>query len=264
MISNKRTHYITGDMETCIDAKVHETVLKTHAKESIALMDYGHFSVTNAEFDLIERMQFTECDILPFHDQDINCTNKLPNPFAREASVFTFSDKKIDFECLANVLNHAYGVDEQGRKAYPSAGGLYPIEPLVFVFQERTNDQIQSGCYHFRARLKKLQPIKKLSFERFFNKLLHGMVPIDEAPCFCVLYVAHLGKTIFKYRYRGYRHAVMECGAMYQQATIAAQNLGLRSTAWSSFSDYEMAYALDLDPATFLPITMQLFGYREQ
>jgi hypothetical protein len=75
--------------------------------------------------------------------------------------------------------------------------------------------------------------------------------------------MAHLGKAIFKYRYRGYRHALMEAGSMYQQATTISQQKDLRTTVWSTFSEQQMLYELSLDHGTYLPLTMQLFGYGE-
>jgi SagB-type dehydrogenase family enzyme len=263
MNQHSRTHFITGDVESGVDSKVYESILKTHAKEAITLLDVGLFSVTNAENEMIERVQFTECDILPFHSQDITCVSDEAAEYQRHPSINAFDSKNITFNNLSKFLVHAFSPDEKGRRPYPSAGGLYPVEPLVFMFNERVDNEIQSGCYHFRPISKKLQLIKNVTYERFFNKILHGMIPLDKAPCFCILYIAHLSKSIFKYRYRGYRHAVMECGAMYQQATIVSQQQGLKTTAWSSFGDHEVLHEINLDYGVFLPITMQLFGYRD-
>ncbi|MFO1257569.1 MAG: SagB/ThcOx family dehydrogenase [Gammaproteobacteria bacterium] len=259
----QRTHFITGDVESGIDSKVYESILKTHAKEAITLLDIGLVSVTNTENEMIERVQFTECDILPFHQGDLECTAEGAADFERLASVNAFEPRSISFSDVSKFLIHAFSPDKTGRRPYPSAGGLYPVEPLVFLFNERLEEDVESGCYHFRPIKQKLQIIQSITYEHFFNKLLHGMIKIENAPCFCILYVAHLGKSIFKYRYRGYRHAVMECGAMYQQATLVSQRQGLRTTAWSSFGDHEMLQALNLDPGVFLPITMQLFGYKD-
>lgn len=259
----QRSHFITGDVESGIDSKVYESILKTHAKEAITLLDIGLVSVTNTENEMIERVQFTECDILPFHNDDIECVTQEPSKFERLASVNAFASRSISFSEVSKFLIHAFSPDTAGRRPYPSAGGLYPVEPLIFLFKERLEEDIESGCYHFRPIKQKLQLLQSISYEHFFNKLLHGMIQLENAPCFCILYVAHLGKSIFKYRYRGYRHAVMECGAMYQQATAVSQNQGLRTTAWSSFGDHEILHALNLDQGVFLPITMQLFGYKD-
>ena len=259
-----RSHFLTGDIESHVDSKVYDAILKTHAKEAIALIDFGLASVTTAENEVIERVQFTECDISPFHKNDISCEASESVPFTRHSSINAFDPEPLAFEKLSTFLIHAFSPDTTGRRPYPSAGGLYPIEPLIFIFNERVKSEnpITPGCYHFRPISKKLQLIKKLSFDTFYSKMMHGLIKPENTPCFTILYVAHVGKAIFKYRYRGYRHAVMEAGAMYQQATIASQSLGLRTTAWSSFGDHEILNAINLDPGVFLPVTMQLFGYR--
>lgn len=267
MLNQKnRTHFLTGDVESHVDSKVYEGILKTHAKEAIALIDFGLASVTTTENEAIERVQFTECDISPFHKNDITCETSKPFPFKRKESTNRFANQSLAFKELSTLLIHTFSPDETGRRSYPSAGGLYPIEPLVFIFNERIHSDTAfvPGCYHFRPISKKLQLIRKLSFDGFYSDIMHNLIKKENAPSFAILYVAHLGKSIFKYRYRGYRHAVMECGALYQQATMVAQTLGLGTTAWSSFGDYEILQSINLDPGVFLPITMQLFGYRAE
>ena len=93
------------------------------------------------------------------------------------------------------------------------------------------------------------------------NRLFHGLVEEDAPPNLCILYLVHIKKSIFKYRYRGYRHALMEVGSMYQQVAMVSQSLGLGSTVWSGFNDYQVMDELGLDRRMFLPLTMQFLGY---
>ena len=82
--------------------------------------------------------------------------------------------KKINFAVLQSWLINTFSPDEAGRRPYPSAGGLYPVEPLIFLFEECV-DSAQpfiSGCYHFRPMSQTLQLIKPLSKEFFYNQLL--------------------------------------------------------------------------------------------
>lgn len=257
--------FISGLVEGHVDVKVYQDIIKTHAKESISFLDYGNLSITNIDQRVISRVQFTECEISPFHHHDIECKEHQTSFFSRMASTPQFAAKRIAFSDIENLLINAFSPHEDNRRPYPSAGGLYPVEPLVFLFADRiTHEQeITSGAYHFRPLSKCLQLLKRMESEHFFNKLLHGLLKPSSFPCLAILYIAHIGKAIFKYRYRGYRHAAMEAGSMYQHAQFVAQHLGLRNTIWSSFSEHEMLYALDLDYGSFLPLTMQLFGYEE-
>lgn len=267
MTTEAKAPFINGLVEGSIDAQVYQDVRKTFARETISFLKHGNLSITNTNPKLISRVQFTECEISPFHKHDIDCSNVSVSGFDRKASNTRFADKKIDFSQIQSLLVNSFSPNESGSRPYPSAGGLYPVEPLVFLFNDRINhfeDKV-SGCYHFRTISKKLQLIKKTEFNHFYQQLLHGFVGDNPAhwPNFCILYLAHIGKAIFKYRYRGYRHALMEAGSMYQHATVTSQQMDLRTTVWSTFSEPEMLYELGLDHGTYLPLTMQLFGYGE-
>lgn len=257
--------FIGGLIEGNIDSAVYHDVLKTYTKECISFLDYGNMSITQAPPSLLSRVEFTECEISPFHKHNIPCVDDKPQEETRKASLARFSQQKIDFSRIQRLLINAYSPDDEGHRPYPSAGGLYPVEPLVFLFEERINDfgKHASGCYHFRPVSKTLQLIKPLSFSYFFDHLLHGYMDVKALPNIGILYLAHIGKAIFKYRYRGYRHALMEAGAMYQQAMHCSQQMGLRNTVWSTFSEQEILFALELDWGSYMPLTMQFFGLEE-
>ncbi len=266
MTTGTKTTFINGLVEGSIDPQVYQDIRKTFARETISFIKHGNLSITNNNPKLISRVQFTECEISPFHKNDIDCSHIDGPELIRKASTPKFSNKSLEFSAIQELLVHSFS-PESGKRPYPSAGGLYPIEPLVFLFDNKIKNFNDSpaGCYHFRPVSKKLQLIKKLENKHFYEKMLHGFVGNDPEhwPNFCVLYIAHLGKAIFKYRYRGYRHALMEAGSMYQHATLVSQQKDLRTTVWSTFSEQQMLYELGLDHATYLPLTMQLFGYGE-
>lgn len=259
--------FTNGLIEGSMDAQVYQDIRKTYARETISFIKHGNLSITNVSPKLISRVQFTEAEISPFHKHDIDCSHLQPNEFIRKTSTPKFSNKNIELSTIQQVLVNSFSPGDSGSRPYPSAGGLYPVEPLVFIFKDKVNqfEDAISGCYHFRAISKKLQLIKTLDMNHFYKKMLHGFVGNNPEhwPNFCILYTAHLGKAIFKYRYRGYRHALMEAGSMYQQATLMSQQSGLRTTVWSTFSEQQMLYELSLDHGTYLPLTMQLFGYGE-
>jgi len=268
MTTKINTTFINSLVEGSIDAQVYQDIRRTFARETISFIKHGNLSITNTNPKLISRVQFTECEISPFHKHDIDCNHIQNEDIERQASTFKFIDKKMDLTTIQNLLVSSFSPKSaDAKRPYPSAGGLYPIEPLVFLFDEKINhfNNAASGCYHFRPISKKLQLIKKLENQHFYEKMLHGFVGNDAKswPNFCILYVAHINKAIFKYRYRGYRHALMEAGSMYQHATEISQKMGLRTTVWSTFSEQQMLYELSLDHGTFLPLTMQLFGYGE-
>lgn len=257
--------FTSGLVEGVIDPQVYHDVLKTHAKEAITFLDYGNTSITRASQNLIAQAEFTECEISPFHKNDVDCTATSEPIFSRQSSLNKFAQRKIAFTEVQKLLIDSFSPAANGSRPYPSAGGLYPVEPLVFLFEEGISDgSFPSGCYHFRPVSKQLQLLKRMSRQQFIAALMHGFVQSDSAPSLIILYLAHVGKSIFKYRYRGYRHAMMEAGSMYQQATFISQQMSLRTTLWSTFSEHQMLYEIGLDYGTYLPITMQFFGYGEE
>lgn len=267
MAVEKKSVFTSGLVESSLDAQVYQDVRKTYARETISFIKHGNISITDVNPKLIARVQFTECEISPFHKHDIDCNTSTRPAFVRKASSFSFVDKKIAFADIQRFLVDSFAIQATGSRPYPSAGGLYPVEPLVFLFNDKIDgmQDAPAGCYHFRSVSKKLQFIKAMDMHHFYANVLHGFVGENPEswPNFCVLYVAHIGKAIFKYRYRGYRHALMEAGSMYQHATLVSQQNGLRTTVWSTFSEPQMLYELGLDHGTYQPLTMQLFGYGE-
>jgi SagB-type dehydrogenase family enzyme len=264
MDATEKKPFINALLDNYLDSRVYHDVLKTYSKETITFIDYGNLSITNMSSDLINQVQFTETEISPFHKHDIDCEDHIPTETMRMPSLAVFDDKKIDFADLRRLLIRSFSPN-QGTRPYPSAGGLYCVEPLVFLFQERIShfDNHVAGCYHFRPVSKKLQLIKPMSISFFYDKLIHGYMKNNHLPCLGILYLVNISKALFKYRYRGYRHSLMEIGSMYQQATLCSEDMGLRNTVWSTFSDQEMLYALELDHGAYMPMTMQFFGYSE-
>jgi SagB-type dehydrogenase family enzyme len=84
---------------------------------------------------------------------------------------------------------------------------------------------------------------------------------IVENPAFFILYLVHLDKAVARYRYRGYRFALVEAGAMCQQCDLVAQSLDLGSCLYGGFGDNELAVAVGVNPAILLPVVVQFFGY---
>lgn len=263
---NKDKWINNGTLNSHIDNEVYQDILKTYAKETICLLPLGNLAKANVPPALIKRVENTEYEISPFHKYDIDCNDEKNTAFYRAPSASKFSNRQLDFNVLKQFLINSYAAGDLGRRAYPSGGALYPVEPLVFIFEDRIDNFRDNpyGCYHFRPVSKKLQLIKRVDSNWFYKELVHDYLDQNNLPSFAILYLAHIGKTIFKYRYRGYRHALIEVGTMCQVASTMSQELGLRNTVWSTFSEYQLLNELDLDSALFMPVMMQLFGYPEE
>lgn len=259
---NASIDFVNSDVEALVDEQVYRHTLKQLAYEAIVMPKVGNNVISTVSDEQLQKIQFSECEISPFNHGSIDCSNISACTPMRKPSVNTFRACRYPLETIQRLLVSAYGADKSGRRPYPSAGALYAVEPLVFLFEEGIEESFNSGCYHFRARSKQLQKIKLLSQDYFFGELLQDLIPSQQRPNFAVLYVMHINKAIMKYRYRGHRHSVMEVGAMFQQASICAEALDIAQTVWSSYADYEILQKLNLDPLVFMPLSMQLFGKR--
>jgi len=253
-------------LKKATDPEVFHDILKTHAKETLTFVPYGNMCLSPVNTKTIASVVALET-ILPSMEEDhktiITCKSSSSVLNNRKPSLRQFSQKKLDFSIIDTLLINSFSPHHLGTRPYPSAGALYPIEPLLFIFNERINydKPIHSGCYHFRPLNRTLALIKKMDLLPTIQRLFHGLVDENAPPNLCILYIAHIEKSIFKYRYRGYRHALMEVGSMYQQVAIVSQALGLGNTVWSGFSDYQVMHEIGLNRHVFLPITMQFLGY---
>ncbi len=250
-----------------VDTEVYDDILNTHAKQALAMIPIGNVCLTHANTTMIKKVIADETKLAPPDNPHILPCGTISTSLlsARKPSLRAFAHKKLALSTIQSMLIQSFSPNHLGHRPYPSAGGIYPIEPVVFLFNERiTHHQpFISGCYHFRPLQKQLDLVKTLDLSTALQQFYGNMITQDTSPNVCILYLAHVGKSIFKYRYRGYRHVLMEVGSMYQQMTLVAQNLGLGSSVWSSFSDHQVMHALALDNQVYLPLMMQLVGYAE-
>jgi SagB-type dehydrogenase family enzyme len=266
VVTEKSLHDATNRLKSSIDPDVYHDILKTHAKEALSFIPFGNMCLSHVNPKTIASIAAIETTFPSDEHKKtvISCASSKGVGPERQASLRQFSKKLLDFSDINTLLIHSFSPNQLGNRPYPSAGGLYPIEPVLFIFKERVqHDQpFDSGCYHFKPVNQTLELIKKMDMVPTINRLFHGLVAEDTPPNLCILYLVHIGKSIFKYRYRGYRHALMEVGSMYQQVTMVSQSLGLGSTVWSGFNDYQVMHELGLNRRLFLPLTMQFLGYR--
>ena len=256
----------TLSLKASIDPDVYNDILKTHAKEALTFIPFGNMCLSRVNPKMIALIAALQSSF-PSEENNtkiaVACVPPTQVLCERKPSLRQFSKKTLDFSVIKTLLISSFSPNALGHRPYPSAGALYPIEAIVFLFNERVSHDapIVSGCYHFKAIESSLELIKKMEMLPTINRLFHGLVDANAPPNVCILYLAHIGKSIFKYRYRGYRHALMEVGSMYQQVTMVAQSLGLGSTVWSGFNDYQVMHELGLNRRIFLPLTMQFLGY---
>jgi len=244
-----------------MDYEMIDDVLNFHNKSNI-LIDkkfYSCIAPYALSYDQLKSLERSDYEISPFYSDNIECNSSENNSIRRNHTAVSFAHQKISFSSLTKLLNQSFS-DDNGHRPYPSAGALYPVEVLCYIFSEKLHNSPPSGIYHYRPLHRVLQPLKKIKSEQMRDAIYSlELEPVKE-PSFAFLYIAVLEKMLVKYRYRGYRYALMEAGAMFQQADLVSQSLGLINKLYSGFNDHEIVKCCGIDGMNFIPLVVQSFG----
>jgi SagB-type dehydrogenase family enzyme len=216
------------------------------------------------DHELLQQIEFSDLNLSPFYKNSYPLSKNINNlDLQRSSTAQYFNKKNIPFSILEDLLENSFAANINTKKRpYPSGGAIYPVDIIVGIFSNRFNNcPIIDGIYHFRPALHILQPINTtINSTEILNTILTLDQPPTASPNFCILYFINLKKALLKYRYRGYRHALMEIGSMYQQADLAAKKLNLINKLYSGFNDYQVSRLCQLNLKLHLPIIVQSFG----
>ncbi|ENY9899545.1 SagB/ThcOx family dehydrogenase [Escherichia coli] len=105
-----------------------------------------------------------------------------------------------------------------------------------------------------------LEPVATCNTQSLYRSLSGGDSERLGKPHFALVYCIIFEKALFKYRYRGYRMALMETGSMYQNAVLVADQIGLKNRVWAGYTDSYVAKTMNLDQRTVAPLIVQFFG----
>lgn len=245
-----------------LNIEIIDDLFHFHNKGNLALdRKFYHRVVPHTlTLDQFKSLERSDYEIVPFHDGDIPCDTDQMTHYQRSSSASKFSNELIPFEKIKSLLANAFAKRNNGNRPYPSGGALYPVEVICILFSEKISQGPESGFYHFRPSEHILQPIIQMESEEI-RRIIFGMELKDvNSPNFAIIYMGVVGKMLVKYRYRGYRYALMETGAMFHQADFIAQSLGIVNKLYSGFNDHEIVKMIGLDRMSFIPFVIQSFG----
>ncbi|EJQ5249009.1 SagB/ThcOx family dehydrogenase [Salmonella enterica] len=186
--------------------------------------------------------------------------------FSRERlpSGIDFCDRnKLSVRTIEKLLVNAFSSPDPTsvRRPYPSGGAQYPIEVFLCRLSENTeNWQIGTNVYHYLPLSQALESVATCNTQSLYRSLSGGDSERLGRPHFALVYCVIFEKALFKYRYRGYRMALMEAGSMYQNAGLVADQIGLKNRVWAGFTDSYVAKTMNLDQRTVAPLIVQFFG----
>ncbi|WP_350310382.1 SagB/ThcOx family dehydrogenase [Pseudomonas sp. fls2-241-R2A-110] len=180
----------------------------------------------------------------------------------RNESCESFLDDPIPFDIVEKMINPLTSTTKDSHKrGYPSGGALYPVEVFVCsLIDEHPTWPCSERILHLLPQSRKFERVTSSHSIQDLKKSIFSAPHTIGMPSIAIIYVAYLPKTFFKYRYRGYRMALMEAGSIYTIIELQCKKLGLGSRQWSAYTDTLICKSIGLNPALFLPVSVHLIG----
>ena len=146
-------------------------------------------------------------------------------------SIRKFINESMSFDKFSYIISSSYGVNgkylEVGKnerlllRTVPSAGGLYPIEMYVAIFNI---EGLEPGIYHYNPIENNLELIKSGNFSNEIIKLYQGLEDLKDSSA-VILLTAVYNRTVMKYGERGWRFIFLDAGHLMQNIYLTSTNL---------------------------------------
>jgi SagB-type dehydrogenase family enzyme len=252
-----------------MDPKVFEHVQNFRNKENYTLHeafeDITYLHQLNEE--QLDLLCTNELSLYP----DLGLTQALPenikkiNTSYRNESCDFFEPSTLDFSTIQQLIATLLTKKANSKKRnYPSGGALYPIETFICSLNDENEDWPHpQKILHLLPASKSLEIMQNSCSTQHLKKTILSNIQSVGSPSIALIYVAYLPKTLFKYRYRGYRLALMEVGSIYMLIELRAASLGLNCRLWSGYTDHMLSKAIGLNPALFAPMCVHLIGAKK-
>lgn len=167
---------------------------------------------------------------------------------------------------LATLLNQSLGctavVEDadaeivHALRAWPSAGGLYPLDTYVIAGNVTG---VPPGMYHYNPITSSLEskpsrPPEKVLGDAFFGQDFARNAAIS------ILLVASFDRTVAKYGERGYRLVLLDAGHAAQNLLLTAEQMRLSAVAVGGYCDDSLASDLGIDGVSEAVVHTVLLG----
>lgn len=180
---------------------------------------------------------------------------------SNRGSIREYKDEYINLDKLKQLLNTAFGSNKMNySRRYPSAGGLFTVVPIMYVFKD--SKELNNGIYVYDANKYDLLKIKSaICQDKDLLNALGATKKEDILPSrYAIGYAVNFDGSIAKYGLRGYRHALIEVGLMAQAFRETCIELEIGEYCYSAFDDTELTYASNLSIRDMPICLVQWFG----
>lgn len=169
-----------------------------------------------------------------------------------------FSDMKIDFGCILNILKQAYSLKNH---SVPSAGGLYPMRIYLMICSDQNGlkkgyyeyDSIDNCLIHFDNNV----DVETIKF--IFNS--------DELPfnsSVQIIIAGEMNRHPYKYGNRGYRFTMFEAGAIAENISLCCTAYGLGTCELGGMLDLAFRKEFQLEETDIYPLIGIAVGYEKK
>jgi SagB-type dehydrogenase family enzyme len=162
---------------------------------------------------------------------------------------------QMSLQDLRTILHFGYGETRDNKnddyiprpfRTVPSGGALYPLE--LYFFSNGNVEGLEAGLYHYSPSLNAVHLMRKGDFRKEIGSaLVEFQSSLAEELSIIVFITAVFQRSIFKYREKGYRFALLEAGHVSQNMNLAATALQYGVINIGGYYDREMDNFLALD-----------------
>lgn len=219
----------------------------------VLLIIYG---AANMVFSLTENNNKTQTgEIVQLPEPSKDGTGSVEKAISKRRSVRNFQNKSLTLQQISQLLWSAQGItSEDGLRAAPSAGALYPLEIYVVVGNV---ESLEPGVYRYLPQQNQL--IRTVEGDKRVELVsaASNQEWIADAPALFV-FSAIYERTTGKYGQRGIRYVHMDAGFAGENLFLQAVALNLSSVVVGAFRDEQVKRVLLLDenenPMIIMPV----------
>jgi SagB-type dehydrogenase family enzyme len=196
-----------------------------------------------------------EPEIIKLPEPKYNGSIPVEEALLRRRSVRDFKDVPLTISEVSQLLWAAEGITGAGgRRTFPSAGALYPLE--LRIVAGNVND-LPTGIYKYMPDGHELRKIEKGDRRSDLRDAALGQSSVKRAPAIMVLSGVY-ERTTSKYGERGIRYVHMEAGHAAQNIYLQTVSLGLGTVVIGAFRDDEVRKFMKMEdgerPLYLMPV----------
>lgn len=195
-------------------------------------------------------------------------SNSFQDVILKRKTTARFGAKCLSLEELRTILHFGYGETRDNKndlyiprpfRTVPSGGALYPLE--IYFFCNETVEGLESGLYHYSPSLNAVHLLVKGDLrKRIASSLVEFQSHLANELAVIVFITAVFQRSIFKYKEKGYRFALIEAGHVAQNINLTATALNMGVINIGGYYDREIDALLDIDGLRHSTIYMTGIG----